>query len=67
MSMAHITTREHGDVLGPGSHWYHLDVQGLCRTGPTLHWLCHSGELASHLTCDSTRKADLSPHLDEGS
>jgi hypothetical protein len=19
--------------------WHHFDVQGLCRTGPTLHWL----------------------------
>ena len=39
MSVAHITTREHGDVPGRGPARYHLDVQVLGITGPTPHWL----------------------------
>ena len=33
MSMAHITTREHGDVPGQAD----VNVQGLCINGPIFH------------------------------
>ena len=59
MSVAHITTREHGDVPGWGSCG---GPQGLCRTGLTPHWgngkravpalhqLQHLREWVPHLT-----------------
>lgn len=37
----------------------HVDVQQLCRTGPTPYWLWCSGELAPHFTRGSTL-----PYLD---
>ena len=33
MEVAHITTREHGDVPGRAASGDHLDLQGLCRNG----------------------------------
>lgn len=53
MSVAHIITRKHGDILGLGDHMY---VQELCRTAPAPHWLWPSGELAPSLTTSSTRE-----------
>lgn len=48
MSMAHITTREHGDpsVVGAATG-DHVDVQGLYRADSIPHWLWYSGELVS--------------------
>jgi hypothetical protein len=37
----------------------HMDVQGLCRTIPTPHWLWHSRELVPSLTRDSTQESAL--------
>lgn len=53
MSIAHITTREHGDFLS-GKPLETIDVQGLDIIGPTPHWVCQSGELAPSLTCGCT-------------
>jgi hypothetical protein len=39
MSMAHITTREHGDSLVRAAFGDYVDVQGLCRTDPAPHWM----------------------------
>lgn len=47
MSVAPITTREHGDIPSYGSHGDHTYVQGLCRTGPASHWLWHFGDLTT--------------------
>ena len=49
MSLAHITTREHGDVPGRGPARYHLDVQVLGITGPTPQGMQSSGEMAPSL------------------
>lgn len=37
----------------------HVDVQGLCKTGPTPYCTWHSGELVPSLTSDRTRRVDL--------
>lgn len=50
MSIAHVTTREHWDLLDQGSCQDHVDIQGMCRTGPAPHWLGHSGEIAPSFT-----------------
>lgn len=57
MPVAHITTREHGDTLVWAAARDHGDVQGLCRTGPVLHWLWHSRELAPPLTSGSIQES----------
>lgn len=33
-----------------GKSGHHIDVPGLCRIRPFLHWLLHTEELALHLT-----------------
>lgn len=50
MFMNHITITKHGDFLDWDSCQNHVDVPGMCRTGPTVHWLGHYGELISSLT-----------------
>ena len=60
MSVAHITTREHGDILArSGELRDHLDVQGLCRIGHAPHWLWCSGELVPLLIGGSTWESRL--------
>lgn len=44
--------------------WDHIDVQGLCRTDPTSHWLQHPGEQAPPLTESSTQESSPAPLLD---
>lgn len=44
--------------------WGHIDVQGLCRTDPTSHWLQHSGEPASPITDSGTQESSPAPLLD---
>lgn len=57
-----------GRICGSFRHWRtqgrpwlmrscedHVDVQGLCTTAPTPHWMWHFGDLAPFLTCGSTR------------
>lgn len=41
MSVAYITTREHGDVPGVGSAGNHMDIQG----GAVHDWSCSSLDL----------------------
>jgi hypothetical protein len=38
MSVAHIATRDHGMSLVRVARGDDVNVQGLCRTGPTPHW-----------------------------
>jgi hypothetical protein len=59
VSMVHIATRKHGDIPGWAAAGEHMDVQGLCRTGPALHWMRCSAELVLPLTGSSTRKSRL--------
>lgn len=47
--MVHVITRDQGKALVWEAAWDHIDVQGLCRTVPTPHWLWHLGELAPTL------------------
>ena len=47
MSVTRITTKGHADFQA--ATWNHVDVQELCRAGPTSHWLPNSGEQALHL------------------
>lgn len=46
MFMAHVINKGYVDGLGCIATWVHIDVQGRCRSGPSLHWLQHSGVLA---------------------
>lgn len=62
-SLGHITIREYGDVPVRAAARDDMDVQGLCITAPTPHWmrqlwrdgiifhqLQHSGERSLRLT-----------------
>lgn len=40
----------------------HVDVQGLCITGPIPHWMWLSGELAPSLIMASLGRAGAMPH-----
>jgi hypothetical protein len=46
VSMAHITTKEHGDAIDRD-----------CRTGFTPYWILHSGELSPSFTTGSTQES----------
>lgn len=39
MTMAHITTREYTDVTDWAAVGDHMDVQRMCITRPTPHWM----------------------------
>lgn len=54
MSVAHIYTREHGDIPGGAAARNYVNVQGLYRSGPAPPWLLCSEELALFLTGSST-------------
>jgi hypothetical protein len=54
MSVAHITTREHGDFSGWRSRLGPWGRLGLYRTHPAPHWLQGSTELAPLLTMGNT-------------
>lgn len=54
MAKLHITMIEWGDIPGSTAARNYTDIQGLCRSGPTHHYLWHSGDLAPSLTYDST-------------
>lgn len=43
-----------GMSLVGAASWDHMDVQGLCVTGPTTHWMWHFVELAPFLTSSYT-------------
>lgn len=47
MSVAHITTRDHGDSLVGAAARDHVDIQRLCMAS---HWMQHSEELALSLS-----------------
>ena len=49
MSVAHITTREYGEVPGQAATGDHVDIQRFCLTGSTYHWMQYSGDLAPSL------------------
>ena len=56
--MAHMITREHGDVWAATKDL--MDFQGCAElTPPTHHWLWHSGEMAQDLTGSSTLESAL--------
>lgn len=59
MSVAHVTTGEHGDILGQLVNGDHVGVQRLCKTVPHPQWMQLSGELA---TCLTGRALERVPH-----
>lgn len=61
LSMVHITKREHGASMVRAAARDHVEVQGLCITGPAPHWLRASGELVPSLTQQHSGEWD--PHL----
>lgn len=57
MSIVHITKREHGASMVRAAARDHVEVQGLCITGPAPHCLRASGELVPSLTGSSTQES----------
>lgn len=54
MPVAHIATKEHGDVPGWAASGDNVVVLGLRIIGHTLQWVWYCGELAPFLTGDGT-------------
>lgn len=71
MFVVQINAQDHRDSLVLATACVHVDVQGLCTTGPVPYWLWRSGELAPPLTSENSPEsrmcASAGQHIGAGS
>lgn len=69
VSVAHVTTRDHGDSPARVAGGDYMNVQDLGRTGAPPHWLWRSGKVAPSFTGSSTQESEpcASTSLQSGS